>query len=645
MQTNQSKRVFHDDFSSYQPTETINANRLFACFNSWLQTSFHYSWKSERATAFPWRIIKIGNKQYFEQPENWPNVVVCNGDMLWRDYILKAELIPLSFQRCGILFRYVSSRENYYLSVEEGRKLNLYRRSNDKLITLSSSGCEYKLEKAINIEVEVYGEEIKIYIDKKLLIDVCDNSYPGGKIGLRTDGPARYGRISVMMQPDRYDDFVARGKNAASVLSSKQKATSPAKLVKSIPLEVQTDYLHIEDIDGDGKNEVIFIKQECLGPNNTQVSSFGVMDFNGNVLWQSGRPQENKYPIHADIAFNVGDIDGDGKKEVIITQHRKIKLLDASSGAIKNEIPTPGTEHEKNIIGDSFLIADLKGCGSKTDILLKDRYENIWAYDCNLNLLWHRQLNTGHYPRAADINGDGRDEIMAGYSMLTADGETMWTVPGADPLRNTWTDYPHSEHADSIWIGRFSEGKNARIQVAIAASDMGFLLLDAQTGELLCRDRCGHAQSLAVAKFRMGLEGYQFAVTTLWGNPGIVTFFDCRGNKLLSREMSPFSIIIPVNWEGNGEVHLFLPQHNTLYDKSLSPVLHFPEKFKQTSVKAAFHIIVRPIANDFLNIGRDQIVLSDGKNIEFYTADNDTLPIKMKHDVENFNCYGAFYLA
>ena len=38
-----------------------------------------------------------------------------------------------------------------------------------------------------------------------------------------------------------------------------------------------------------------------------------------------------------------------------------------------------------------------------------------------------------HERTARDINGDGKDEVMGGYSMVRPDGTTMWTVPGGDP--------------------------------------------------------------------------------------------------------------------------------------------------------------------------------------------------------------------
>jgi len=466
---------------------------------------------------------------------------------------------------------------------------------------------------------------------------LSDGVFGRGKIGLRANGPVRYGTVTVSLDQEAVNSFNILREQRQRLLADKKAAFPQPRLIKRIPMSVQADYLQLDDINRDGKLEVVFVKQHCTGANKTRISYFGVNDIDGHTIWSQGEPKENLYPIHSDIAFNLGDIDGDGRKEIILTQDLMLKILDAATGELKNEIPTPGNEYEKNIIGDSILLADLQGIGVRQNVILKDRYQNIWAYDNKLNLLWTRRLNTGHYPRAVDINGDGREEIMAGYSMLTADGETMWTVPGADPYRNVWREPPHSEHADSIWIGQFTGERDAPIQVAMSASDLGFLLLDANTGELFCQEKCGHAQSLAIGKFRQELPGYQFAVSNLWGNPGIFTLFDCEGHRLTCKENPPFEVIVPVNWRGRGEADFLGISTRRMFDRDLDPIFNFPleDKLQKT--------VVRPLADDFLGLGIDQLAFLNGNNIEIFKPDkfgNAT----MKHNTENFNFYGAFFL-
>src|SRR5690606_9850937 len=143
----------------------------------------------------------------------------------------------------------------------------------------------------------------------------------------------------------------------------------------------------------------------------------------------------------------------------------------------------------------SMLFCDLRGLGRPGDIILKDRYESVWAYDENLNLLWHAQCNTGHYPFAFDVDGDGKDEVAIGYSLFRHDGKQIWTL-----------DKQLKDHADGVAITRFKAEPNAELNVMIAGSDEGVLFLD-MNGKILKHHRIGHAQNPVIAEFRTDLPG------------------------------------------------------------------------------------------------------------------------------------------
>ncbi|HRU06535.1 MAG TPA: hypothetical protein P5137_12265 [Candidatus Brocadiia bacterium] len=637
--------VFRDDFTSYPVAPMMKAGLLEDRFGPWTQTSHHYSWHSKRvphyhATTLPWRVIETAEGRCLEQPEVWPNVVVCAGDAAWEDYTLETEVTPLSRGRCGVLFRYQTSRRNYYLAFENGKTLSLYRREDDELILLRSVACRYKTRAPQRVRVALAGERIKVFVDRLLRFSVSDGVLRHGKIGLRTDAPARYGAVSVRMDKTAQALVERNQRDTAALIRRKSAALPRPKVVHEIPISAPADYFHMDDLDGDGKPEVVFLEQEVLGPDNTRVASLGAMTLDGGILWREGRPAKSCYPVHSDVAFNIGDVNGDGRKEILVTREGMLQIVDSSNGRVLNETPTPparyGSKEVPHIIGDSILLADLAGKGRRTDILLKDRYTNIWAYDSRLRLLWTRALNTGHYPRAGDINGDGREEVMAGYSMLSADGETLWTVPGSDPLRNY---YPGPEHADSLWIGRFDGTAGGPVRVAMAASDMGFLLLDAVTGRLLVQDKCGHAQHLAIAPFRRDLPGCQFIVGCFWGNPGIMTVYDHEGRKLRQKEIPPLGLVVPLDWTGDGTIHALNARTLEVVDDELDVVLRLSPR--KAACKNA-----RPVTGDFLGLGRDQVAVRDEKRIALLAAD---LPVKrgrspLAHDHENFNLYGAFYM-
>ena len=84
------------------------------------------------------------------------------------------------------------------------------------------------------------------------------------------------------------------------------------------------------------------------------------------------------------------------------------------------------------ILGDSLYFCDFRGQGRAGDIVLKDRYNSLWALDGNLELLWQAQCNTGHYPFAYDVDGDGKDELAIGYSLFDHDGNGTVDARQAD---------------------------------------------------------------------------------------------------------------------------------------------------------------------------------------------------------------------
>jgi hypothetical protein len=53
-------------------------------------------------------------------------------------------------------------------------------------------------------------------------------------------------------------------------------------------------------------------------------------------------------------------------------------------------------------------------------------------FDNELNLLWKNKCVTGHYPFAYDMDEDGKDELMMGYTLFDDDGEKLWTLDNTD---------------------------------------------------------------------------------------------------------------------------------------------------------------------------------------------------------------------
>ena len=96
---------------------------------------------------------------------------------------------------------------------------------------------------------------------------------------------------------------------------------------------------------------------------------------------------------------------------------------------------------------DCLVFANLSGKPRATDVLVKTRYSQIWAYDNEGHQLWSVQqpggFRTAHQPCPIDLDGDGTHEIVAGYSLLNADGSVRWTYASGtvDLSRDTSTPF------------------------------------------------------------------------------------------------------------------------------------------------------------------------------------------------------------
>src|SRR5208283_5619966 len=112
---------------------------------------------------------------------------------------------------------------------------------------------------------------------------------------------------------------------------------------------------------------------------------------------------------------------------------------------------------------DSLYIANLSGKDAPQEVLFKDRYSRIYALNSELEILWQYECNTGHYPFAADINQDGRDEVLVGYTLLDSGGRKL-------------AEIPLSDHADAVAVFKFPG--SSEYVVLIAASDEGLIFAD-----------------------------------------------------------------------------------------------------------------------------------------------------------------------
>ncbi len=168
--------------------------------------------------------------------------------------------------------------------------------------------------------------------------------------------------------------------------------------------------LFAHDVDDDGQLDFVV----------TSPGHVGAYDQSGTPKWVH-RGEVAFWPFSAHPCAIAGDLDGDGKQEVAyLTGDQRVVIVDGLTGEPDGEVqlPKPTT---------AMAIANLRGLGDR-DILIQYDQTHIAAVRADTGeVLWETDEYRGieHSPfRAADLDGDGKDEV-AGASIIDDDGRKM----------------------------------------------------------------------------------------------------------------------------------------------------------------------------------------------------------------------------
>ncbi|MBE0544392.1 MAG: hypothetical protein IH623_23875 [Verrucomicrobia bacterium] len=330
------------------------------------------------------------------------------------------------------------------------------------------------------------------------------------------------------------------------------------------------------DLDGDGAMDLVSARN--VDRDDVHYTSAVVAQrLDGSVLWRWGDPKVGRQKLHHDVACQIYDWDGDGKNEVVLSTEGFLVELDGATGREKRRLSLPKDAT------DCLVFVNLSGNARPTDVLVKTRYTQIWAFDRNWKQLWTVEkpggFLTAHEPVAVDLDGDGRDEIMAGFAMLNADGSTRWVFKSQEVDQGRG-------HCDSFRLVRAGKlPEEFRFVIPMCGAN-GIALIDGN-GKPLWELGGEHFESVDVGRICPDGNGLQFAVDLdhrPWGD-GPVWIIDERGQVRTKIKTDYAWHHALVDWTGDGLEEIVIAQSRALYDGRAGPWPRWPWP-RRTTAKA-----------------------------------------------------------
>jgi hypothetical protein len=243
------------------------------------------------------------------------------------------------------------------------------------------------------------------------------------------------------------------------------------------------------DLDGDGEPDVVVAhsRHPNIDPwgkaweKSEDTIRVTALRHSGERLWSL----DLGWGIEAGNYYNpvvVWDIDGDGRSEVLLKTNRstdpmdysgeRLTILDGMTGNVTAEAPWPSTDgigRDYNSNSRNYIaIAHLDG-RQPSIIVTRGLYntQKLWAYDSKLHRMWERingwPLQIGivqrmlkrvgyditratHYLPIADLDLDGKEEILWGEHVIGEGGKDLWQLADRIP----YNGHPDIVHAADI---------------------------------------------------------------------------------------------------------------------------------------------------------------------------------------------------
>jgi len=531
--------------------------------------------------------------------------IIVSGDSLWDNFKIEVDFTPLAkFDKCGLVFGYQHPNDFFFFGTE-GNTVILKHiqqpvtplRSIEKILEYRplvwTPGEEMHAVVTVrrNKISTILNDSIRMYEETELIRP--------GRIGLISDLPALFNRVEVKVLKGEQRKLNRKNRQMERRQDLHLDGHPGMVRWKSFDIsEFGTDQnVRMGDLTGDGNKEILFARGLESG---SAICCITAMNLEGAVIWQYGDQQSGVKKAGKELPIQIHDLDGDGAREVIFVRKRQVHVLDGKSGTLVRRKRIDRSMNPRTII-----FGDLLGTGRDNCMLLSDRKSRLIVMNEKLEMLWDREVESESQPLVYDINGDGHDEVLMGYSVFDQNGNLVFNS-GAFI----------GDQCNGVTVTEMVVGEETIPCLLYAAGDWGVLYVDFE-GNILKQNIMGHVKYLAVADFDAEAPGLELITSNGWGSEGLIHVSDASGKvrKNFVAVGGP-TRCVPVNWKGDGE-EFFITSADSITGGMFD---------KQGLLSVRFlsdgHPVNCYVVQDLTGDVRDEVVVWDSQNLWIYTQDD-----------------------
>jgi len=277
----------------------------------------------------------------------------------------------------------------------------------------------------------------------------------------------------------------------------------------------------------------------------------------GTKLWGlktdvvvGGSSEGEGLPGHHGPGVAAGDVDGDGRCEVLfLTKDSTLHIADGKTGRL--EATARPSHPEQAERWEVAMIADFRGTGADRDILLQATNRKgyrmgkfLAAYSVAALLrgekpLWQTDqfVSCAHNAaRLADINGDGRDEVL-GATIFSAGGKLLTRA------------IPDRYHMDSVFVADVRPERPGLEVVLLEEGSNHVQLLGCDGPIWRTHFKRQEPQNAAVGRFRKDSDEVFIWCRSRYNEHQKPFVFDSSGKKVFDYSMDD---VAPAGWTARG---------------------------------------------------------------------------------------------